>query len=150
MNAGEDDRGREQQPGEAGHRRYGARQQARGEQHAGNHDEPRARSRGRRWLNGGLVLQPGPHAGARHRFGDTRRRQNGGVVLHPKPLSHDVGVERFQAGQPLQRALEDRHLLVAVHALDLEHRLRVDLADGTLGGHRTPPSCTCVMATRIS
>ena len=50
----------------------------------------------------------------------------------------DVGVERLEPGQPLQRALEDRHFLVAVHALDLEDRLGVDLADGARGGHRVP------------
>ncbi len=36
-------------------------------------------------------------------------------------------------GQPLQAVLEDRHLFVAVHALDLEDRLGVQLADGALG-----------------
>ena len=37
--------------------------------------------------------------------------------------------ERFEPGQPLQPPLEDRHLLVAVHPLDPEDRLGVDLAD---------------------
>ena len=34
------------------------------------------------------------------------------------------------------RLLENRHLLVAVHALDLEGRFGVELADGAGGGHR--------------
>ena len=53
-----------------------------------------------------------------------------GVVLDTQPLADDVGVERFEPRQPLQPALEDRHLLVAVHALDPEDRLGVQLADG--------------------
>ena len=150
MNAGEHDGGRKRQPAEPANARDETRQQACGEQHPGSHHEPCTRARVRGWLNGRFVLQPRSHAGARHRFGDTRRRQDGGVVLHTKALGHDVGVERFQPRQPLQRALENRHLLVAIHALDLEHRLRVNLADGALGGHRVPPSCTCVIATRIS
>ena len=96
-----------------------------------------------------LVLEPRPHAGLRDGFGDARRRQPGGVVLDVQALRHDVGVERFEAGQPLQRALEDRDFLVAVHPLDLEHRLGVELADGA-GGHRAPPSSTCVSASRSS
>ena len=51
---------------------------------------------------------------------------------------------------PIFATLEDGHFLVAVHALDLEDRLRVNLADVTLGGHRGRPSCTCVIATRMS
>ena len=81
-----------------------------------------------------LVLEPGSHAGTRHGFRNDRSRQLGGIVLDAQPLPHHVGIERLEAGEALQAALEDRDLLVAVHALDLENRLRVQLADAT-GGH---------------
>ena len=42
----------------------------------------------------------------------------------------DVGAHRLEPRERLQPAVEDGHLFVAVHALDAEHRLRVDLADG--------------------
>jgi hypothetical protein len=44
-------------------------------------------------------------------------------------------MERFEPGEALQPPLEDRDLLVAVHALDLEDRLGVDLANLTDRGH---------------
>ena len=58
-----------------------------------------------------------------------------------QPLAEHVGVERLEPRQPLQAPLEDRHFLVAVHALDLEDRLGVELADGA-GRHSAaaPPS----------
>ena len=93
----------------------------------------RARSRhseadGGPWL---LVLEPRPHAGLRHGFGDAGGRQLRRVVLDPQSLADDVGVERLEPGERLQPVLEDRDLLVAVHALDLEDRFGVQLADGT-------------------
>ncbi len=47
-----------------------------------------------------LVLEPGAHPGARDGFRDAGRRQLRRVVLDAQALTHDVGVERFEAGQP--------------------------------------------------
>ena len=65
-----------------------------------------------------------------------------GVVLDAEALADDVRVERLEPGQPLQPPLEDRHLLVAVHALDLEDRFGVQLADRA--GASSFGSSTCV------
>ena len=86
-----------------------------------------ARRSRRRPARGFLVLEPRAHAGLRDGFGDARRRQLRGVVLDAQPLADDVGVERLEAGQPLQAALEDRDFFVAVHALDAEDRFGVQL-----------------------
>ena len=94
------------------------------------HEQPLAASRptavARRRF---LVLEPGAHAGLRDGFRDRSGRQLCRVVLDPESLPHHVGVERLEAREPFQPALEDRHFLVAVHALDLERRLGVQLAD---------------------
>ena len=78
------------------------------------------------------MLEPGAHARLRNGFSDPRGRQLRGVVLDPEALPDDVGVEGLEAGQRLQPVLEDRHLLVAVHSLDLEDRLGVQFANGTI------------------
>ena len=95
-------------------------------------------------------------------FRNAGRRQHRGVVLDPQTLRHHVGVERFEAGETLQRPLEDRHFFVAVHALDPEDRFGVDLTDlaaaliTRLGADEPRPpasaalSCTCVTASRRS
>ena len=77
------------------------------------------------------MLEPGAHPGSRNGFRDARRRQLRRVVLHAQTLTHDIGVNRFQAGQPCKAPLENRHLFVAVHSLDLEDRLGVQLTDAT-------------------
>jgi hypothetical protein len=76
----------------------------------------------------------------RDRFGNSRGRQFGGVVLDPQSLADDIGVEGLEPGQRFQTMLEDHHLFVAVHALDLEDRFGVQLADRA-AAH---VSCTCV------
>ncbi len=78
------------------------------------------------------MLEPGPHARLGHGFGNPRGRQLRRVVLDPQPLADHVGVERFEPGERLQPMLEDRDFLVAVHPLDLEDRLGVQLANGTV------------------
>jgi hypothetical protein len=90
-----------------------------------------------------LVLEPHPHA----RFGDgvhhRRGVELGGVVADAQPLPDHVGRDRLHAGDRLEAALEDHHLVVAVEPFDAEHRLRVHLADRARhlrGGHqRAPP-----------
>ena len=52
----------------------------------------------------------------------------------------DVRVERLEPGEPLQSLLEDGDFLVAVHALDLEDRLGVQLADRA-GRHFGSSTC---------
>ena len=59
-----------------------------------------------------------------------------GVVLHVQPLPHHVGREVLEAGAGcLNRRSSSVDLLAAVHALDLEGRLGVQLADGAGGRH---------------
>ena len=77
-----------------------------------------------------LVLEPRAHAGVGDGVGDRRRRQLRGVVLHVQALAHEVGGEVLEARQVLEPPLDERHFLAAVHALDLEGRLGVQLADG--------------------
>jgi hypothetical protein len=64
-----------------------------------------------------------------------------------EPLTDEVGGDCFEPGQRLEAALEDDHLFIAVHALDTEHGLGVQLADGArdsgIGrGHQRPASWT--------
>jgi hypothetical protein len=102
-----------------------------GHRHAGaDHEALPIAKRADRY-DGILVLQPRAHAGLRHGFRDVARRQPRGVVLHTHPLREHVGVQRLETVEPPEPALQNRHLFVAVHALDLEDRLGVDLADFT-------------------
>ena len=78
----------------------------------------------------GVVVEPRPHAGGVHGLGDGRRRELRGVVRDAEGAPDHVGAHRFEPLQRLEPALEDGHFLVAVHALDAEHGLRVDFADG--------------------
>ena len=113
------------------------------------HAPARTTSRSRHERSGGrtrlLVLEPGAHPGLRDGFGNPRGRELGGVVLDPQALAHHVGVERLEPGERLETMLEDRDFLVAVHALDLEDRLGVQLANRTVEPF---PGCssTCVSA----
>ena len=84
-----------------------------------------------------FVLEPGAHACLSDSFRNSRGRQLRGVVLDAQALADDVGVEGFEPRQPLEAMLEDRHLFVAVHALDLEDRFGVQFADGALGHLRS-------------
>ena len=68
--------------------------------------------------------------GLADRVDHRRRRQLGGVVLDVQPLADEVGRHRLEPGQRLQPALEDDDLLVAVHPLDAEDGLGVELARG--------------------
>ena len=43
-------------------------------------------------------------------------------------LADEVGRKRLHAGQRTEPALQDDDLFVTIHALDAEHRFRVDLA----------------------
>ena len=88
-----------------------------------------------------FVLEPRTHTGVGDRIGDRRRRQPGGVVFHVEPLPHQVGRKTLQPRQVPEPALEHGDFLTTVHALDLEGRFGVQLADGAGGGHRR--SCTC-------
>ena len=97
-------------------------------------DLPRARLSLRR-RDRLLVLQPRPHAGVGDGIGDRRRRQLRGVVLHVEPLAHEVGGEIFEAREVLEPPLEHCDFLAAVHPLDLEGRLGVELTDRA-GRHR--------------
>jgi hypothetical protein len=87
------------------------------------------------------VLEPRAHPGLRHGFGDRRRGQAGGVVLDAQPLADHVRVERLEAREALEPPLEDGHLLVAVHPLDLEGRFGVQLADRAGRRAHRPGSC---------
>ena len=79
-------------------------------------------------LGGLVVLQPHPHAGLANGIDDCCRRQAGRVILDVQPLPHEVGRDRFDAGQGRQSAFEDDHLLLAVHSLDAKNRLGVQHA----------------------
>src|SRR2546427_10843719 len=82
-----------------------------------------------------FVLEPRAHAGVGYGAGDCGRGQLRGVVLHVQPLADHVHGERLEADEVLEAPLEHRNFFAAVHALDLEGRLGVQLADGTGGGH---------------
>ena len=97
---------------------------------ARRHDERLPGRRGRGMADRLLVLEPRPHAGLRHRLDDRSGRQLGGVVSHAKALPDQIGHEVLEPGQRLQPALENRDLFAAIHPVDLEDRLGVDLADG--------------------
>jgi hypothetical protein len=90
------------------------------------------------------VLQPRTHARLGDGFSDPRGRQLRCVVLDPEALADHVSVKGLEAGERLQPVLEDRDFLVTVHSLDLEDRLGVQFANGTIS-HR-PYSSTCVRA----
>ena len=105
-------------------------QQAGAERGARRDDERLPGGRGRGVADRLLVLEPRAHAGLRDRLDDRRRRQLRGVVAHAQPLADEVGHEVLEPRQRLQPALEDRDLLAAIHAVDLEDRLGVDFADG--------------------
>jgi hypothetical protein len=92
------------------------------------------------------VLQPCAHAGLSDRLGDHSGRQFRCVVFDAKPLTNDVGVQRFQAGEPLQPTFENCDFLVAIHSLYFEGGLGVEFAYLT-GTHRAArDSSTCVEA----
>ena len=93
-------------------------------------DERLARGRGSGVADRRFVLEPRAHAGLRDRLDDRRRRQLRGVVPHAQPLPDEVGHDVLEPGQRFQPALENRDFLAAIHAVDLEDRLGVDLADG--------------------
>ena len=86
------------------------------------------------------MFEPGAHAGLRHRFRDEAGTELGGVVLDAEALAEHVRVERLEPRETLQSLLEDGDLLVAVHALDLEDRLGVQLADRA-GRHLGSSTC---------
>jgi hypothetical protein len=79
-----------------------------------------------------LVLEPRAHARLRDSLDDGGGRQLRGVIAHAKPLPDKVGRQILQPGRRLQPALEDRNFLAAIHPVDLEDRLCVDLADGRI------------------
>src|SRR5262249_7374882 len=106
---------------------------ARARQHSRQDDEHASgRRRGRR-PDGLFVLEPGAHPRLRDRFRNGHRGQLRRVVIDVHALPENVGVQRLEPRELLQTFFEDRHFLVAVHALDLERRLGVELAD--LAGH---------------
>ena len=59
---------------------------------------------------------------------DRGRGQLGGVIFDVQPLADEIGRYRLEPGERLEPAFEDDNLLVAVHPLDAEHGLRVELA----------------------
>ena len=77
-----------------------------------------------------VMVQPRAHPRAVHGLRDGRRRELRRVVRDAEGAADDIGAHRFESSQRLEPALEDGHFLVAVHPLDAEHRLRVNLADG--------------------
>jgi hypothetical protein len=153
LRPGQDHRCRVRHPDQRSEDREILQYQPGDQRQAGQRHQPLARER-RPVRPRLLVLEPCPHARLSHRLGDPRRRQLRGVVLDPQLLADDVGVQRFEPGQRLQAVLEDRDLLVAIHALDTERRLGVQLTNGA--GHRRQPfefrasnfelSSTCVIA----
>jgi hypothetical protein len=86
------------------------------------------------------MFEPRTHARLRHRFRDEAGTELGGVVLDAEALAEHVGVERLEPHESLQPLLEDGDLLVAIHALDLEHGLGVQLADRA-GRHFGSSTC---------
>ena len=80
-----------------------------------------------------LVLQPHAHPGLADRVHHVGRGQLCRVILDVQALADHVGGHRLETGQRLQPPLQDDDFLVAVHALDAEHRFRVELARGA--GH---------------
>ncbi len=105
-------------------------QQARAKRDAGDNDEHLARRRGGGMADRLFVLEPRTHARFGDRFGNRRRRELRGVVTDTQTLADEIRNEILEPGQRLQPALENRHLLAAIHAFDLEDRLGVDFADG--------------------
>ena len=75
-----------------------------------------------------LVLEPHAHAGLPDGIDHGGRRQLRGVILNVQALADDVGRHRLETRQRLEPPLENDDFLVAVHALDAEDRLRVQLA----------------------
>ncbi len=113
-------------------------------------DEQRAAPAGARLVGRDrlLVLEPGAHPGVGDGVGDRGGRELRRVVLDVQPLGHHVRGEGLDARQRLEAALDERHLFAAVHALDLERRFGVQLADRAGGhgysrGRPRPLSCTC-------
>jgi hypothetical protein len=97
------------------------------------HDDQHLSNSGRRACpNRLLVLEPRTHS----RLGDGLNDGIGGelcrVIAHAETLANDIGHQVLEPWQACQPTLEDRHLFTAIHAIDLEDRLRMNLANGAL------------------